>query len=139
MLRLLLAMEGIEPPQMPVSRCWTVFKAFLALPSASQRDVAAFQSSWILEDPASPTFVIRFVRQLTDYASGMDPLTRSVELQWFYEIPHDPALAEQDVWSEDFDGIEGFAAAVEALHEWAFAVGTEASGGDLLEAEGAAD
>jgi hypothetical protein len=135
MLRLLLAMDGMEPPQLPARRCWTVFKAYLALPSASERDVAAFQSNWILEDPASPIFVVRLVRQLTDNASGVGQFTRSVELQWFYEMPHDPSLAERDLWSEDFHGIEGFAAAVEALPEWAFAVENKASEGDLLEAE----
>jgi len=132
MLRLMLAMEGMEPPLLPANRTWAVFRAFLELPSASERDVSSFQTSWIREDPDTPTFVVRLVRQLTDNAAGWGPLTRSVEAQFLYEAPSDPGLAEHTVWSDDFRSLGDFVAAVEALPEWRFAVENDRSDGDLL-------
>jgi hypothetical protein len=138
MLRLMLAMEGMEPPGLPASRTWTVFKAFLELPSDSEPDVSSFQTSWIRDDPGSPTFVVRLVRQLTDDASG-GPLTRSVEAQFLYESPADANLAEQAVWSDDFKSTTEFVAAVGALSEWSFAVENDTGDGELLTEEESAD
>jgi hypothetical protein len=139
MLRLMLAMQGMEPPTLPAGRTWTVFKAFLALPSASEQDVSSFQTTWIREDPDSPTFAVRWVRQLTDSEPGGEPLTRSVEAQFLYEAPHDSELAERTVWSDDFSSLKEFVAAVEALAEWRFAVENDRGDGELLEDEESAD
>jgi hypothetical protein len=139
MLRLMLAMQGMEPPTLPAGRTWTVFKAFLQLPSASERDVSSFQTTWIREDPDTPTFAVRWVRHLTDSEPGGEPLTRSVEAQFLYESPYAPGLAEHTVWSDDFSSLEEFVAAVEALPEWRFAVENDRGDGELLEDEESAD
>jgi hypothetical protein len=128
----MLAIQGMEPPQLRADRSWAVFKGFLELPSASERDVSSFQTSWIREDPESPTFVVRWVRQLTDNAVGYGPLTRSVEVQFLFASPAHRGLAEHTVWSDDFDSLKEFIATVEALPEWRFAIENDPGDGELL-------
>jgi hypothetical protein len=135
MLRLMLALDGLEPPQLPPARSWAVFKSFLALPSASEQDAASFQTTWIREDPASPTFVVRFVRELTDDAAGVGQLTRSVELQFLYDGAAGVPLTGREVWNVDFESVQAFAEAVEALPEWIFAVRNVPLDGELLQDE----
>jgi hypothetical protein len=136
MLRLMLAMDGIEPPQLPGQRSWRVFKSFLALPSASARDVASFQSAWLGEDPSAATLVIRFVRELTDDAAGFGGLrTRVVELQFLYELSARLPLAAREVWSDEFESLQAFTDAVETLPEWKFVVQEGPPTGELLEDE----
>jgi len=134
-LRLMLASEGMEPPLLAPDTSWSVFKRFLALPGAAGHDVASFQTSWIREDPDSPTFVVRFVRELADDAAELGRTTRSVQLEFLYALPVDPDLRALELWSEDFQSIEAFTAAVEALAEWSFAVENAPSYGEILQDE----
>jgi hypothetical protein len=139
MLRLMLSLEGMEPPQLPASRSWAVFKSFLALPTGSERDVASFQTTWIREDPDTPIFVVRYLRELTDDATGFGRITRSVELQFLYDLSAPPTLRTLELWSEDFESVRAFTAAVEALPEWKFSVEHAPSDGELLQDEESAD
>jgi hypothetical protein len=139
MLRLMLAMDGMEPP-LPGRRSWKVFKAFLSLPSSSDADVASFQSTWIREDPAEPTFLVRFVRELTDDVGYTGQRrTRIVEIQFLYQLSDELPLAARELWSDDFDSMQGFTEAVEAAPEWKFVVDEGPPTGDVLEDEEPAD
>jgi hypothetical protein len=138
MLRLMLAMRGMEPPELPGMRSWEVFKGFLAVQSASEHDVASFQSTWLREDSQAPTLVIRFVRELTDDAAGYSR-SRTVELQFLYELSGTLPLVARELWSDEFESTQAFIDAVEALPEWRFVVDEGPATGDLLEDEESTD
>lgn len=67
LLRLMLAMEGMEPDSMPVEEAWPVFKRFAALPSQANGDVISFQVRQEGE-PGSPMYYCMWIRQLSDEA-----------------------------------------------------------------------
>lgn len=132
MLRLMLAMDGMEPP-LPGRRSWSVFKTFLSLPSSSARDVASFQATWLREDPNEPTFVARFVRELTDDAGDGALRRRVVELQFLYQLSEELPLAARELWSDDFPSLQAFTEAIEATPEWKFVVDEGPPDGEILE------
>lgn len=116
LLRLLLALEGMEPPDIDPARAWQVFRRFLALPSESVQDVASFQARWEGETGDAPVLFCTFVRQLTDEdPDAIAPRTRSIELEYSYDVPRVDQLPELDVWSDSYRSLDEFAAHVERL------------------------
>jgi len=114
LLRLMLAMEGMEPDSMPVEEAWPVFKRFAALPSQANGDVISFQVRQGGE-PGSPMYYCMWIRQLSDEAGGWGERTRSIQLEFMYD--HGPQIhfSECEVWSDDFDSLDSFSSHVERL------------------------
>ncbi len=116
LLHLLLALEGMEPPELHPARAWPVLRRFLALPSESGQDVYSFQASWASEMGEAPVLFCTFARQLTDEAGDRgEPLTRSIQLEFSYEIARTKDLDACEVWSDRFRTVEQFAAYIERL------------------------
>lgn len=131
-LRYLLAEAGFEPPLVPVREGWDIFKRFLSMPATAAKDRACLQTSWIRENPAEPVFSFVVCRQLTDDPTGVD--VRTIGLNFLFD-PADSRLTEDELWAEDYGGLDLFFRKVENSPAFAYALGATPTLGDVLEQE----
>lgn len=114
LLRPLLALEGMEPPDLDPERAWAVFKRFVSLPAESPQDLATFQAHWHTLSDDTPQLACLFARPLSDDATGFET-TRSIQIEYIYDLPYSERLAELEVWSDEFPSLDAFFAHVEKL------------------------
>ena len=114
LLRLMLALEGMEPPKLDPMRSWTVFQRFAALPAQATQDVATFQVTWVTEIDGPPILFCVLARQLTESVRGMAETTRSIQVEFSFEAESDE-LEDIEVWSDEFESLDAFVAHVEEL------------------------
>ncbi len=115
LFRLLLALEGMEPPAVDPGRGWQVFERFIALPSESGRDLASFQATWGPDPEARDTLFCTLARQLTDGLETAVEVTRSIQLEYSFGLPWSEEYDDVEVWSDEFDSLQEFTAQVEQL------------------------
>lgn len=113
-MRLLLASDGMEPPELDLQRAWPVFKYFATLVADSEEDVIGFQARWVGETAEDPIMVCTWVRQLTDEAPGFR-LTRAIELDYTLDTPFNPRIEDVELWSDDYGSVAEFFGEVEQL------------------------
>ena len=135
LLRYLVAEQGFEPPTIPFRTGWEVFQKFLKIPADSTEDAAAFQASWLRENPDAPVLEVLLCRQLNDAGAPLGPLRRIVALQFLFDSA--PAsLAEVELWSADFPSVDRFLDQVEREPAFEYAVDAqEITSGDVLVVE----
>lgn len=114
LLRLLLANDGMEPPDLDLLRAWQAFKYFANLTADSEQDVVGFQGRWVGEAADSPLLACTWLRQLTDDAPGYS-LTRAIELDYTLETPYNSAIEDVEIWSDSYTSVEAFLTDVEQL------------------------
>lgn len=115
LLRLMLALEGMEGPVIDPMRAWAVFRRFIALPAEAAQDVATFQATWVTEIDGPPILFCVLARQLTVSVRGMAETTRSIQVEFSFEAEYTDELEDIEAWSDEFETLDDFAAHVEEL------------------------
>lgn len=138
LLRLLLALEGMEPPRIHPDRGWAVFKGYIALPSESPHDVASFEATWVAEVGDDPVLFCRFVRELIDAPEGAPAeVTRRIQLEYSYAADRadefDDDLDDVSLSSSDFHSLAEFTTTVEQLPHFRLMTSTAPATCDLYE------
>lgn len=115
LLRLMLALDGMEPPAIDPMRAWAVFLRFAARPADAAQDVATFQATWVDEVDGPPILFCVLARQLTQSGRGVAETTRSIQIEFSFEVEYAEELEDLEVWSDEFETLEAFADHVEQL------------------------
>jgi len=118
LLRLLLALEGMEPPLVTPDRAWEVFKRYARMPSAADDDVVSFQARWVEEPGNEPVVFCGLARRLTDAERNPLGLTRTVQLEYVYEAEDAGEFEDIEIWSDEFESLDDFFQEVEGLAQF---------------------
>jgi len=118
LLRLLLALDGMEPPLVDPVRAWPVFKRYAGMPSASEEDVIGFQARWVEEPGNEPVVFCALERRLTDTDGNPLGMTRTVQLEYTYDAGDASELEDVEVWSDEFENLADFFQEVEGLPQF---------------------
>jgi hypothetical protein len=136
LLRLLLATYGEEPGTMTPTVAWNAFKQFVRLKSDSSHDLVSFQATWAPEDetdyPDEPLYFITWSRELIVPARRRAPRlpafaswVRAIQVQWKRDGAPVDADPDVEVWSDKYEDLDAFLAAVESLPHFSTLMGEE--------------
>lgn len=111
LLQLLLAIRGLEEPDMPFGETWSVFKEFAGAGDSSSDPIVTVQ---LQEAEAEPTdFEVFMGREVQGVRNGYD-VTRLVGVQFLLRGPSVGPVQDRELWSTEFQDLAAFVAAVEA-------------------------
>lgn len=121
-LELLLALEGLEAPDLAPDAALPVFAEFLSVAQAAGTIDAGFQAEIVAETAEegllSLTLGLRYPLPIHALSPEQPPLYRTVGIRWDLQV-EDPGRFEPSVvWVEDYPDLNGFAAAVRGTTEW---------------------
>jgi hypothetical protein len=118
LLRLLLALEGMEPPLVIPAGAWAVFKRYARMPSAADDDAVGFLARWVEEPGNEPVVFCVLERRLTDAAGNPLGMTRTVQLEYTYDAEDASDLEDIEIWSDEFESLDDFFQEVEDLPQF---------------------
>jgi hypothetical protein len=110
LLRLMLALEGIEVPDMEEKQAWPIFKKFAALPGESDSDIVGYQVTRY--EGSEGMIECLWIRQLTDDVY-LPQLNRSVYIQFNYNISPTIPITDVEIWADQFESLDAFFGHVE--------------------------
>jgi hypothetical protein len=119
-LRAALASAGFREDAPDPDTAWRAFRAFAAVPVAVEDDALLFQCG-VWSFTGRPMFHWNLTRQLTRDGRGDDDAMEQLSLTILYEPVPGLQDVETSLWSYDFADVDAWAAAVQALPEFAAA------------------
>lgn len=140
LFELLLALDGIEAPLLPLERTRDAFRRFLDLPAENRDGGACFQTDVVSEGSDGAVFQAGLFRQLTDPAPMIGDesatSTRMIGVWWRWDLLSAGGLRTQEIWAADCDSSTDFWARVEATAEWDFMLEHLADDAGIVSDEG---
>ena len=118
----MLALAGLEPPEITLEEALPIFLNFLALPQDARASDAGFQAELVEEGPGDRLLTIMLGLKYPTPGLSFEPDTpgapRAVGIQWTHSVAPEDVFAAQDIWVGDYASLSDFEAAIRATPEW---------------------